>query len=502
MSEVALQTLLDQLAPLRASISSFQLLLQQQKHSLEQQQNTLDLLQQQLEAIEIRARSKAEPRPTPQPEPPTQLPPIQPPAIKPPLPKRPSPPRNPYIIGLDYGTYATKILIRRRNERTCKIPALVGMVEDYSPFTVPSLVRLSERRALYFGKRALEGSFGLVRHLKGHLLKPSFGDQTLPTDEEDATVLATAYLTWVLQLLKKKLVGQEAHLPPLLHVAAPMNHLEDRQLKLKYARILNAVYETVFGDHPFTVAQGVAYSLTKEHFQRRLTAKLPDEGERRFHISPETIAPLVSLSLDPKVQPGIFMVVDLGGGTSEVSVNEFLFNGDDEKVVNCYADHSYFFGSENLPDNTDSFELLKGAVSKTWSEGYQKNLDSRVQTEKFKNLRIFVVGGGGADPESRDFFLANPPHIFQTIRNSLDVSNGCIPFGMMNDLEAQSQSLTPPAREGFLRQFRKDAGLFLVAHGLSHWHTEWPKFHFPEEYQTAQTPVRNGSSPGGRWYHE
>ncbi len=91
------------------------------------------------------------------------------------------------IIGLDFGTSSTKILVRWRGDKKATIVQIDNPAEDYPWFASPSLVRLSKGK-LFFGKCACIQSGGtLYRSLKVQLLPPVTGSR-INRDFPDSTL--------------------------------------------------------------------------------------------------------------------------------------------------------------------------------------------------------------------------------------------------------------------------------------------------------------------------
>jgi len=105
-------------------------------------------------------------------------------------------------VGLDFGTYSTKILIRPRGEEKAELVQIEPSTEGYPWFASPSVVRVVDN-TVFFGGLALEKSGGfLYRSLKVRLLESI--KQTAPTDSKchggiTPDVFVAGYLSWVLR---------------------------------------------------------------------------------------------------------------------------------------------------------------------------------------------------------------------------------------------------------------------------------------------------------------
>src|SRR5437879_5939865 len=75
-------------------------------------------------------------------------------------------------IGLDFGTYSTKVIMRVRTApNRALVPFLDEPDPEYPAFAAPSLVRLSGGK-LFFGQQARRGAGHMFSSLKVSLLPP------------------------------------------------------------------------------------------------------------------------------------------------------------------------------------------------------------------------------------------------------------------------------------------------------------------------------------------
>src|SRR5262249_31735900 len=149
--------------------------------------------------------------------------------------------------------------------------------------------------------------------------------------------------------------------------------------------IIQAAWEAVFGDNPVPVDQGASLEDVRAFFDTWLARGVPDLSTRRYEVLPETIAPIVSLSQDPRMEPGMYLMVDMGAGTTEYSINQVVQENDDfgNRKINCYFDRSIRLGGddfEGLTVRADRVQartaMLKrfgGAFHDTWLSGFAKD---------------------------------------------------------------------------------------------------------------------------------
>lgn len=392
----------------------------------------------------------------------------------------------PVVIGLDFGTFSTKMVARRRNERTGLVLCLDEPCAGYPCFTLPSLVRITHDK-VFFGRCAAQADGGqLFRSLKVSLLTESCptSDHALRADH-----LVALYLAWVMGRLSKWLAGEYGvnRTNVFVNAAAPMDHYEDSTLRKRYLRIVNAAWNAVLGPSPIIVEQGTPLGSLRpwleEHIDPR--TKIEPIETRRFDVLPETVAPIVSLSRHPRMRAGMHMIVDMGAGTTEFSVNHAPDPSGNQKIL-CYYDQSILLGAEQFEnpspgESEDSLtnKLLK-ELCRTWGRGYRKDADNLAARNRWKELTVLLAGGG----TSRSH-LCHKIELHQNAVMYAFQGVGCrysVKTHVPTDLDF-----------GVAESERKANGFLLsVAHGLSYPRRTWPEFVEPHHVKpmkgTHQAP--------------
>lgn len=404
-------------------------------------------------------------------------------------------------IGLDFGTYSTKVMVSIRGEKKAKVLFLDEPTPGYPRFVVPSLVGLNAGQ-LFFGRDALQmGGPMLFRSLKVSLLPPSTRTGWNSVEFPPGTtpdLLVALYLSWVLGNIKDTLGGKD--LPPLsLNIAAPMGHLEDTALKERYLHVVQAAWEATFGSCPVPVNQGVQLDDLRPRFQKLLDRSIPDRAVRPFEILPETLAPLVSLSQDPQTRPGFYLMVDMGAGTTELSVSHVNEQDADHRIL-CYADTSILLGGDQFneaeqkqlagkQDHTQEEELKTEFLHefrKLWGKGFNKDKTTPAARKRWKQLKVVLSGGGLRRKCLEDAIKENPPlnRIFMCEKTDYEVG-----WHRPNDLEfyqnrPESRSVNPPDILAYLA----------VAHGLSLVRQKWPDISFPKNVAVLSPDIKGEDS--------
>jgi len=250
------------------------------------------------------------------------------------------------IIGFDFGTHSTKVVVRERGQPGGSIAHFDEDAEGYPLHASPSLVRCVNDR-LYFGTEALTRHGGkLFRSLKVSVLPQVEHIVASFSDELDSPLLVAAYFGWAFEKLRQSL-PTSAEASVFMNLAAPMSHFESPELKNRYLQIIQAAWHLSFSSEATPLHQGIGVSSVAQLIAPLLKEPIIGPELRRFEVLPETIAPVVSLSLDPWMEPGMYMIIDTGAGTTEMSVFHAGESETDQKVL-CYRDETMLLGGNDL----------------------------------------------------------------------------------------------------------------------------------------------------------
>ena len=228
------------------------------------------------------------------------------------------------------------------------------------------------------------------------LLKLDLIKLASPPHAHDASTdfLVAAYFGWILsgirEWIEKRYGIGNAKL--FLNVAAPMDHYEDVRIKQRYLKILGMAWECIFGDVRNLVTQGMSKSTLATWFSRD-DIVVPEPAVRPYDVLPETIAPIVSLSQDPRMAAGMYLLVDMGAGTTELSTDHVSVPGGDQNVL-CYYDRSVLLGAERFqPKNGNTVFDIQAFLARP-------GLGRKILNLK-KNETAFVQG----DPADAIFYV-------------------------------------------------------------------------------------------------
>jgi hypothetical protein len=258
-----------------------------------------------------------------------------------------------------------------------------------------------------------------------------------------------------------------------------------------------AAWETVFGDRAIEVNQGIPLTSLEARLLHSLAAQLVPKSERRFEVLPETVAPIVSMSFNPRTPPGIYLIIDMGGGTTEISVNRVGKSGTGTHVI-CYFDRVLQVGGMDFANlaNRRVAEVevpkllsdLSRAIVSTWYKGYEKIKDGPLKDrEDWKQLRVMLAGGGTLYEKVAECISSlKPPqaHIWPDCLCEVSEDRyvpGDVDLGKLN------------SSDGI------DLSFLAVADGLAIAAQRWPALVQPHDvYQ--HPPRRDDEGPDPFWY--
>ncbi len=398
------------------------------------------------------------------------------------------------VVGLDYGTSSTKVLIRPRGETDARLLRLEEhTAPGYPSLVSPSLVALDSQDRCWFGSMATEQAGARVfRSLKVRLLGPGsgLGKATRAPTHDETDLLVVGYLAWTLNMIRQRLSAAYAgdQVQIALNVAAPMNHVGVESLRLRYLRILQAAWQAVYGPSPIDVGQGLELADLRTWSAPWLSEQVVVEprATRRFEVLPETLAPLVSLARDPRMAPGRYLMVDVGAGTTEMSINSIRETGADQRIL-CYHDDSAVVGVDDFNAGRPVLGPLGKMMQVVWDKGYRKECGRYKLREAWRELTVLVAGGGCLRPD---------------VLGVLEKSNPLNRWGTDKDVRFQVRPHTPTgvlAPDNPREEVRGLQRLLSVAHGLSIPRQEWPRF-FPPGQVGLIPRDKPPDQPPPYWY--
>jgi hypothetical protein len=394
------------------------------------------------------------------------------------------------LIGFDFGTHSTKVVCRERT-RTGTDASIVVFDKPspgYPSTASPSLVCIDQGK-LYFGSEALARKSGkLYRSLKVELIPGMQRPQSEFPQGVDSKLLITAYLAWAFQRVQENL-GEFEDARKLLNISAPMDHFKSDHLCNSYLSMLQAAWKLGFDECESTpIEQGIELHRLRSILKPLLAAPLESESMRPYGVMPETIAPIVSVSLDPLSNPGMYAVVDIGAATTEVSIFHLGDAGIGQKVL-CYQDTTRLLGGNDLNANSTPaqvasvVEAVRRQFQETWVNGFQIDGNHRVARKRWCQLEILLSGGGVLHPAMLKF---------------LTQFNPIAPWQSQGDLlgPVKWQKHVPTALGADRTVPELELSFYAVANGLAIDESKWPEIH--QDVKRLPPPAQ-GNKPDGYW---
>jgi hypothetical protein len=303
-------------------------------------------------------------------------------------PKKSSPAGKPLrkqiVIGLDFGTSGTKAVVRDLATNTAELFDWEHRLSDFPSFVLPSSVSIRQGK-MFFGATAekLSNSCAVLRSFKiclacGAGIVTCRGCNTKSTSTatfiiEDmgksfsvtARQVSTAFLGFAIGRIKEALrarYGQASTIDTWVNIGVPIdqeNELAGRREFTSVAFWADKLSDSVYDGVPFAQFEGDYARITNDW------ANIPDEKERRVFLYPETAVALMSFLRSPVARAGLFALVDVGAGTTDVSF--------------CRLEHapqvtSYGLGSTVINEITDTMAFYEAKTHAVGSDDVDEAL--------------------------------------------------------------------------------------------------------------------------------
>ena len=313
-------------------------------------------------------------------------------------------------VGLDFGTHQTKVCVEHKDgvELTYTFMKFVDTYHrDF--YTLPSLVGVGKDGMLSYGFLPRRYDGRIIRYFKQSTFRPH--PSGMP--QVNAMYFSTWYLAYILFDLEEK-YGQEF----TIQMGAPTDSGHVHQVKVIATRIIASAYklvEDVFANDKEKFLATPMKELTE------LTELVPYSQEIKDEygllVFPEAYACLKPLISQGKLATGMSLMIDIGGGTTDISF--FTIEDNNPQVYDFYSINkglNYLTGAnEGNQTGTeinvrDASEINNGRRSVYINEVNQvcDNLRSKLQREfklqtglnmhrlldALKNRPLVYCGGG------------------------------------------------------------------------------------------------------------
>lgn len=276
-----------------------------------------------------------------------------------------TPPRSlPVVVGLDFGTSGTKVVVRRLDKGRLALAVDFGTDQDgFSRFSFPSTVRLDGSRLL-FGDDAERRGRGIVfRSLKRTLLERTNEDVRHPASPEllppprhlDAHphFLVAAYLGSVLRRVRKVVAhGYGADVEFLYNLDIPVSQLDGSPVRRGFQTAFDAAVDFGETDDLRLDDYSALWARWMDVLGRESTG-LPDPEIKRWTLIPESSAivkgaesALASILPDSLRYTAI---VDIGAGTTDFGWFKWTTSEEGDRI-NFFSAHTSLIGCDDVDE--------------------------------------------------------------------------------------------------------------------------------------------------------
>ena len=261
------------------------------------------------------------------------------------------------VVGIDFGTSGTKIVIGDTTTQRHYLLSNPERPQRDPSFVFPSIVHIRDNRAFFCagaanGNKRADAEFNSFKvclacqhglascrgcahrgETPGLFLFPNL----MGVDQLEAEQIATFYLAFVIGYSKREIErrwGDEFVLKPLFNIGAPIDQWNAQRGSEVFTRVAfygEKLSAAVLDGAPL-VDLLTAYKRMKAEYPR-----IPPEAERVVFVQPETAAGLMSFVTSPRAATGLYGIVDVGAGTTDVSFFRLAdFNPDEPRRMSFY----------------------------------------------------------------------------------------------------------------------------------------------------------------------
>lgn len=216
-------------------------------------------------------------------------------------------------VGLDFGTHQTKICIEDKKGVECKYTFMKFKdTSGHQQYTLPSVISIGADGKLKYGYLPHKTSDTVIRYFKqGAFCTAS----EVKMSQDDAMLYSCWYIAYILFDLEEK-YGQEFS----VQMGAPTDSGHYDKVKQIAVRILASAYKLV--EDVFKNDKKKFLDTDIKELKKKTKIELySDETKNEYGILvfPEAYACLKPLTSKGKIATGMSLMVDIGGGTTDIS---------------------------------------------------------------------------------------------------------------------------------------------------------------------------------------
>ena len=332
-------------------------------------------------------------------------------------------------VGLDFGTHQTKICVEEKEENAVsyRFFPFCNLLGEQR-FTLPSVIQIRPDGTL---------RYGYAEHVEGEELVKNFKQAVFALDadlnaEDCNTCYAVWYLAYVLFLMEEKW-GQEF----AVQMGCPTDGEHRDQQQHKAVSLLLSAYKLVEEEFHNDL-QAFLNTDWMALMERTVLVPFSDEAKENLFIKvyPEAYACLRPLVVQQKVPYGLALLIDIGGGTTDISFFTVVGNNQEGRNLEVYDYQSVPKGLNAL---VDSWRIPKSQRDANIREihlreekvgGLTNDIANKCRLLRGKLLKLFSEQCGILETQRLTRQLADRPLIyigggstFGTLRKAYDGFN-------------------------------------------------------------------------------
>ena len=219
----------------------------------------------------------------------------------------------PRTIGLDFGTHQTKICVEEKDRFETRY-SFVSFTDDKGgkSYVLPSIIRVNADGRLSYGyvERGIRGK--IVRYFKQATFT---NNPSIWKNRVDAEYYTIWYLAYILFILEDKYNGDYS-----INFGIPTDNDRYEYLKKKAVSLLLSAYRLVEDVYRNDMEAFLNESITS--LMEKSVIQPYSEAKKDFYnilVFPEAYACLRPLAVRGKIETGMNLMIDIGGGTTDIS---------------------------------------------------------------------------------------------------------------------------------------------------------------------------------------
>lgn len=290
---------------------------------------------------------------------------------------RPSQKKVHLQVGLDFGTSCTKIVYSQIGRRLSRAINFNHNLPNYPNYCLPSLAAIDNTGKLILGIEAArflldkEWDSGIQRlkmivagnhdqsfeepitnrNFYNYLKTHGYGVSFTP-DRLTAIFLAYA-MNQARQIIESYTEYHNVELDIAFNICMPIDHLENSKVREEFEKIF--AWAELIIENWLETRKGFDHIRALEGSKHKLQNKLHNKDRRVFAV-PEAVAEMASYLVSLRKQEGLHAIIDLGAGTTDVSICN-LRMPEGQSI-------SYWYAARNIPRGTINIERIVASYLK------------------------------------------------------------------------------------------------------------------------------------------